>query len=116
MILFGTFIAAVGGLIWDECTSVPAGQGMAADCGGGILFTVFGLIFLLLGIGILIAVIFHPTVTIGQPAGIERSPHAIRPVVVERTVVQQTVEVRCRYCGSLNYETATDCVSCGAPL
>jgi uncharacterized OB-fold protein len=29
---------------------------------------------------------------------------------------RETVKVRCRSCGSLNFETAGACASCGAPM
>jgi len=46
----------------------------------------------------------------GQPA--PASPGAATPVVIEKEVVK----VRCKYCGTLNDETARVCSSCGGNL
>lgn len=43
-----------------------------------------------------------------------QSPPVTREVRVE--TVRETVKVRCRYCGTLNFETDTKCASCGGNL
>ena len=48
---------------------------------------------------------------------IETHEHPDQVVQIrEREIVREIVKVRCHYCGTLNFETATKCESCGANL
>ena len=46
----------------------------------------------------------------------EHPPVGSGPAAEVRVVEREVVKVRCRYCGTLGYETAGRCPSCGAAL
>jgi len=52
----------------------------------------------------------------GAP-GYQQPPPAQPPTAMGQTMVErEVVKIKCRYCGTLNDETAKACVSCGATL
>ena len=110
---FGGLVTGLGVVTGVACLSVPASDGRAGDCAGSAVIAAVGILFLVVGV---VAFFARPGSSRGPAAGAAGPPRAIRPVVVERTVVEETVEVRCRYCNALNPETATKCATCGAPL
>jgi ribosomal protein L40E len=116
LIIFGALLTAGGAATWNACASAPAVAGVAPDCGGFEAITIIGVVLLLLGIGVVLAVAFGRPRTIYPTTDPAVPPPLIQPVLVQQTIVQQSVEVRCRYCGGLNPVTATKCASCGAAL
>jgi len=113
VIAFGSLVTGVGIVTGIACLSVPGSDGRAGDCAGSAVIAAVGVLFLVVGI---VAFVARPGPSRGPAAGAASPPRGIRPVVVERTVVEETVKVRCRYCNALNPETATKCATCGAPL
>ena len=113
VIAFGSLVTGLGVVTGVACLSVPAGDGRTGDCAGSAVIAAVGVLFLVVGI---VAFVTRPGPNRRPASGAVGPPRAIRPVVVERTVVEETVEVRCRYCNALNPETATKCATCGAPL
>ena len=44
------------------------------------------------------------------------SPLLIQPVVIQQTIREETVKVRCRFCGGLAPVNATGCLASGTPV
>lgn len=116
LILIGLLLTGLGVAIYEVCAN-PLPAGVTANCAAGpTVLLLFGVICLIAGIAIVVAPAFAGRQTIYPTTDPAVPPPLIRPVVLQETIVQQTVEVRCRYCGSLNAVTATKCSACGAAL
>ena len=111
LIVFGLFLAIVGGATYSACASLPTIAGPAPNCSPGIVLLGIGLLILVVGIVVAIAGARSSTY-VSSPVDPAVPPPLIQPVVVEKTVVK----VRCRYCGAMADPTAGRCPSCGAPL
>ena len=116
LLVLGFLITLGAAAAWNVCASFPTVNGVAPDCTAPAVFVVVGVVFLLIGIGVLVASAMGARTTIYPATDPAVPPPLIQPVVIQQTVVQQTVEVRCRYCQSLNPVTATKCSACGAAL
>ena len=69
-------------------------------------FFAIGISFFLMLIGIML-------VMVGAVGGFEKKP---QPAPTHTEVVTEIVKVRCKYCGTLNFETNQNCSNCGAHL
>jgi hypothetical protein len=116
LIVFGGFLGLLGLATWNSCASAPAVNGVAPDCSGEVLFAAIGFVILFVGILLIVVDVVRTPQQVYPSTDPAVPPPLIRPVVVQETIVQPTVEVRCRYCGSLNPVSATRCFSCGAAL
>jgi hypothetical protein len=117
LLVVGLLMTIFGAAVYSTCTSAPAVNGVAPDCGGFGWLIGLGVILLLVG-AILIAVaqFGRRTPMVQQVSDPSVPPPIIRPVVVQQTVEKDVVKVRCTFCGNLCDETAKACPSCGAPI
>jgi hypothetical protein len=116
LILVGIFAIVATAVAWNACAASPTVNGVAPSCGGFAIGILFGVIFLVIGIALAVSSAMGGHRTIYPTTDPAVPPPLIQPVVVQQTIVESTVEVRCRYCGSLNPVTATKCTACGAAL
>jgi len=115
LVVFGLFLAIIGGAGYSDCTSTVPVNGMSMDCGGWGVFIGLGVVLLIIGLVLILASGSGPRV-IQQVPDPSIPPPVIQPVIVQQTVERQVVKVRCRYCGNLYDVTARACPSCGAPV
>ena len=83
-----------------------------------LIFSVFVVVldtanFFAIGISFFIMLIGIMLVMVGAMGGFEKKPE-IGSTHTE--VVREIVKVRCKYCGTLNFETSQNCSNCGAHL
>ena len=72
-------------------------------------FLVFGLVFFVLMIGIML-------VMVGAVGGLDKKPSGSVQPPTRTEILREIVKVRCKYCNTLNFETGQRCTNCGAQL
>jgi len=99
------FLFVLGGL----------GATLVSPAVGGSLF-LFGIILVV--VGKLIPKAPEAAAPVTQVNVYQQAPPMVYAAPAQQTYVteRETVKVRCRNCGSLNFETANACASCGAPM
>ena len=99
------FLFVLGGL----------GAALVSPAVGGGLF-LFGIILIVAGK--LIPKAPETMAPVTQVNVYQQAPPVVYAAPAQQTYVteRETIKVRCRNCGSLNFETANACASCGAPM
>lgn len=116
LILFSLVLIALGAFTLTWCSGpTPAGVTVSCGPGTGAVLAV-GILVLLVGIGLVAGSFLGRRPTLYPTTDPAVPPPIIRPVLIQQTIVQPTVEVRCRYCGTLNPVSSARCTSCGAAL
>jgi hypothetical protein len=108
LVIFGVACALIGIIAVTSCLSVGSGS-----CAIPGFFLALGVGIILVGTLLILTRPWRPTVLTYDPAV---PPPLVQPVVIQQTIREETVKVRCRFCGGLAPVTATSCPSCGAPL
>ncbi|HYA71160.1 MAG TPA: zinc ribbon domain-containing protein [Thermoplasmata archaeon] len=116
LIVFGLFLAIIGGAGYSSCAAMPVVNGFNPDCGGWGWLIGLGAFLLVIGIVLLVVRGLRRTTVVQQVPDPSVPPPIIQPVIVQQTVERQVVKVRCPYCGNLYDVTAKACPSCGAPV